>query len=363
MDKTIHTLNARGNVMLEVMRDYLMLSPQIMNAQINIMKNEVVNLLNGKKINYDDLKSALTPDRKRKEMVFIFDTNLIESDWYGNDVFKQIIPLFKKESNHSILVGDYIGSSFNQDFLYSIFRTSVKLTKKTIYRHSSQFYMVYINNLSSDMITCFKNGLKNYSGYIGYADMSFQSSLKIVLSTMLVNLFIKNKNNIIQGHESDRSNDENINMCGYDFEDYGYHCKSLASDLFGVLLSYKIERPVIDGFKEDTHFSLNAVHINITDLDSLSILVEEARLKYLRDNKKESLLRAGLEKVSAREMEKLIKEKINSSYIYSMAYISEYNFSKFNILLEFKANGKQVKLLAAMRYKPEINTLELLTLF
>ncbi|MBN3124354.1 hypothetical protein [Pectobacterium brasiliense] len=130
MDKTIHTLNARGNVMLEVMRDYLMLSPQIMNAQINIMKNEVVNLLNGKKINYDDLKSALTPDRKRKEMVFIFDTNLIESDWYGNDVFKQIIPLFKKESNHSILVGDYIGSSFDQDFLYSTFRTSVKLTKK-----------------------------------------------------------------------------------------------------------------------------------------------------------------------------------------------------------------------------------------
>ncbi|WP_413728233.1 hypothetical protein [Sodalis sp. RH19] len=365
MEKTIHTLNARGNVMLVVTRDYFKLSPQNMHDQINSMRDQLVKILDGKGIKYENLKSSLTPDRKRKEVVFVFDTTSIESDSYGNNVFKEMIPLFKKESNHSVLVGDYIGSSFNQDLLYKSFCESVVLSKNVNYRHSSQFYMVYINNLSQDMLSCFTDGLKNHPGYVGYADMSFQSSLKMILSTMLVNFFIKNKKYIIQRHEPDRDHTEDINICGYPFEDNGFHCRSLSSDLFDVLLSYKIERPVIDGFKEDTHFSLNAVHINPSDLDTLNVLVEDARLEYIKGFKKESLSRAGMEKVSAEELANIIKKKINSNYIYSMTYNSQYKFSKFNILLEFKNvdHDRPVKLLAAMFYKPDINTLELLTFF
>ncbi|MCC8556397.1 hypothetical protein LN543_22205, partial [Xanthomonas hortorum pv. gardneri] len=95
--KPIHTLNARGNVMLEVTRDYFKLSFRQMQQKIQIMRNSVENELAQKGVSYDKLKSALVPDRKRREVALVFDTLSIESSWYGFDVFERIIPLLDKK--------------------------------------------------------------------------------------------------------------------------------------------------------------------------------------------------------------------------------------------------------------------------
>jgi hypothetical protein len=85
-----------------------------------------------------------------------------------------------------------------------------------------------------------------------------------------------------------------------------------------VFLSYKIERSVIKGFEADTEFSLNSITETPLPLDSFSIEVDEAKLAYLKDEKSGSMERAGLSGVTSDELAKLIRQKINASYIYNM---------------------------------------------
>lgn len=89
----IHTLNARGNGMLEVVRDYFGLSPDRMLLEIQGMRAQIARTLKSKGINYDDLRAALVPDREKLEIALIFDTMQIEDSWYGYQVFERIIPL------------------------------------------------------------------------------------------------------------------------------------------------------------------------------------------------------------------------------------------------------------------------------
>lgn len=363
MDIIIHTLDARGNVMLEVMRDYFNLSPKQMRNEIINERKIVEHYLDKKGIIYNNLKNALTPDKKKKEIALVFDTLQIDSDWYGYDVFNRLIPILRKESSHSILAGDYLGSNFPQSTLCESLLENIKTRHSSEYKYSSQHYIIYINNLTDEMFNRLDEGLMNYAPYVGFTDMSHTSKLKTILSTMLVNCFVKYQDIIIQSHEPDRDNSENINTYGYPFEKYGLKCVSISSDLFGVFLSYKIERPVVDGFKEDTYFALNAIHLNICELDSLTILIEDAKLKYIQNAKEGCLEAAGIKNITSQELEDEIKKRINSSYIYSMSYNEKFNVAKFNIMLEFNNNRKKIKLLAAMEYMPQSKKLRLITLF
>jgi hypothetical protein len=220
--KTIHTLNARGNVMLEVARNYFSLSPTQMSREIQALRNEIEAVLATKGIRYDGLKSALVPDRKKREIALVFDTTRIDDGWYGLAVAKKLIPLLDKSSNHSILAGDYLGNNDNQDTRFAAMRAAVQLVRSTTFQHSSQFYIVYINNLTSAMVERIVGGLSSWEGFAGFADTTFASYFKLLLSTMLVNVCVKHGNVIIQGHEDDRSADEDVNMCGYPFEEHGY---------------------------------------------------------------------------------------------------------------------------------------------
>lgn len=247
----IHTLNARGNVMLETIRDYFRFSPNRLLLEIQWMREQVVRILRSKGIHYKDLRAALVPDREKLEIALIFDTMKIEDNWYGYQVFERIIPLLEPRSKNSILVGDYIGKNSQQDILFEAFRDAVCPVRCIDYQHSSQFYVVYINNLSDTAFQNLADGLIDYEAYVGCANTTYHSSFKTLLSMKLVNLCVKVGRKIIQGHEDDREDAENINISGMPFEEHGYDCISLRSDLVGALLSYKIESPVFDGFEVD----------------------------------------------------------------------------------------------------------------
>lgn len=64
----IHTLNARGNIMLEVMRDYFNITPDRMLIEIQGMRKEVAAVLKLKGVNYDELRAALVPNPERLEI-------------------------------------------------------------------------------------------------------------------------------------------------------------------------------------------------------------------------------------------------------------------------------------------------------
>lgn len=146
-----------------------------------------------------------------------------------------------KESTYSILVGDIIADSFDQDMIRHLLFINLEKYHETVYRHSSQYFVVYINNLTKHQINKILNTLVNEDYFIGYVDMTFGSFLRTVLAHCLAPHAIKHKNIILQPHETDRHDDDNINISFYPYEDSGFIIKSINSNYFSLMLSYKIE--------------------------------------------------------------------------------------------------------------------------
>ncbi len=67
---TIFTLNARGNIFLEVAQSYLGLSHQQMFGEINGLFRQLLDVLAAKNIKYGNLKNTLIPNPDRNEGVF-----------------------------------------------------------------------------------------------------------------------------------------------------------------------------------------------------------------------------------------------------------------------------------------------------
>ncbi|MGG8496598.1 hypothetical protein ACQY1Q_09290 [Tenacibaculum sp. TC6] len=361
-DRTIYTINARGNMFLEVTKEYFSLDDEVMHSEINGMFNELIKILNSKGINYKSLKSCLTPKYDRKEIGLIFDSSKIESNWYGYEVFEKLIPLFNKDSSHSILCGDYIGDNELQNELFFRFYSQIKQTNEFKYQHSTQFFIVYINNLSENMFNKLISDLTDYQPFIGFFDLTNQSFMKSYLSTILANSFIKNNRTIILEHEDDRDNSENVNLISYPFEKSGYEVKSLQGIYYGVFLSYKIEREVFEGFESDTDFSLNSISPIVSKIKEIEI--EENKFEYLKTVKKGKLKKANLIAYSKKELTQLIQKKIKSNYIYNMTDLKTHNIFKFDILIELlNTMDEIVKITIGFEYKSENGKLRLITLY
>ena len=363
--KSLHTLNARNNVMLEVMRDYFNLGPRQMFRVIQEMRYSVEEVLGKKGIKYDNLRSALVPAQDRREIALVFDTTAIDADLYGLEVMKQVIPLFDENGNHSVLLGNCLEPSSYKEELVEAFRQAVELRCGVHFQHPTQFFIVYINNLTKHMVECFDNNLSQYCGYAGLVDMTYGSMFKFYLSTILANSFIKHGKIILQGHEPDRDAKDDVNMSGYPFEESGYACRSISNDLMGVLLSYKIERPVYQGFEVDTEFALNAVVDAPVNISEFEFEVKEKKLEYIIKRKLGPRKRANLEDISSEQLSALIKAKIQKNYIYDLCFNAEYNIIKFNVILELPARGDPpaIRLLATLGYQPNRKKLRLITSF
>lgn len=221
-------------------------------------------------------------------------------------------------------------------------------------------YFVYINNLSNSMVENLLKGLKNNPAYLGYLDLRFSSPIIVFLSTLLVRAFIKHKNIIIQGHEDDRSPYDDENLLSYNFKKFNYITRSAPIWMYGMFLSYKIERPICDENDHDTRFSLNAVSTDPIDLGECDIELDERKLEYLKANKTNSLKRADLHSLSAKQVASQIREKIKSNYIYNLARSENGETIKFNIILENKNVARNE---CALEYIPSNKLLRVITFY
>ena len=359
----IFTLDARDNVMLEVMRDYFKLSPAVMHREIQGLHVTTQEILQSKKIAYAQLKSGLVPLTDRNEAAFIFDSQSIDSSWYGLEVAKATIPLFDKRSTQSVLCGDLIGR--DQQFIFDVLKESLVLARSLTFVHGTSLYCVYVNNLSDAALTTIHESLSSFPAYVGFIPTTFASRAKTYLSSILVNSYLKHGSTIIMGHEDDRPNDENANLIGYPFEDFGYRVVSLQSSYFDLFLGYKIERPVFRGFEVDTEMSLNAVSTTVLPIDGFTVELEEAKLDYLKSEKLGKLEKAGIADFDGEELAKLVRAKVTASYIYNLAYLPEHDIIKFNVMLEIPRTdgGYPTRVLAALEYQPTQKNLRVITLY
>ena len=360
--RQIFTLDARDNILLEIVTEGV--DTKTRYEFINSTFDELVSILSQKGVKYAELKNALIPHHDKTEITLVFNREDIDSGWYGNEIFNEVIPLLDKRSSHSILCGDMLGPEKYKEKIKEEFFKDLNQAKTVDYKHHSQFFLVYINNLTNEMVKNLNEGLLDFTPYIGYLDLTYSSFIKTLLSTVLANCCVKNKSMIICGHEEDRDNTENVNVSGYSFEENGYECKSISDNYYGPFLSYKIERQTFPNEK-DTGFSINALTDDVHHVSSLSIVIDESKLAYLIKEKEANLKRAELLGFTVDELAEFIKNKIELNYIYNLTYLAEYDVLKFNVMIDVKSKKKDlmVKMIASLEYQPKSKVLRLITLF
>jgi len=358
---TVHTLDARNNVMLEVMRDHFQLSPERMHREIQGIARATSTLLAKKGVDYGALRAALVPQQDRQEAALLFNIDFHASGSYSYPVHQRLLGLFGRQSSHSVLHGD-ITDGRGWGVFDEADRNLVRVGSRRF--ESGMLYAVYVNNLTDQMLADIHRGLESHPLYVGYVDTTFGSAFKVSLTTQLVHAYVQYRGTIICGHEDDRSDDENVDLPGLGFDEAGYALRSVPSTQFMLLLSYKIERPVVEGFEADTEFSLNAISPIALPLESCEIEIDPRKFDYLTNAKAKSLEGLGLLGGHVDQLKAMIRERINANYIYSMAYDAEHGVSRFNIIIEAAPadTGRRFRALCGLEYKPEEERLRLITL-
>lgn len=365
MNKSIFTLEARGNYFLEVYKERFQMSNAQMYAMIRDEFSQLVAEMAKKGIAYSRLRNALTPNINKKEIALVFDSSRIASAWYGYEIFEKVLACFDQKTSHSVLVGDYIGENQHYNVLRENFMAELISDQEIDYRHNDQFYVVYINNLSPTLFAKLATNLKNYTAFIGYFDLTHQTFIKSYLSTILCKIAILHKREVIMPGEADDWAEDGVNVTGLPFEDYHFSVRNIFGIYYDLFLSYKIERVIYDGFETDLEFSLNALSPLIENIDEYKIEIDQAKMDYLLTQKAGKLKKAGVFHYSTDEVAAMVAEKIRSNYIYEMTELPAHNVVKFNLVIELVAQATKevVRCNVTLACNNEHNILRVVTLF
>ena len=367
----IYTFDTKGFVLYPVMKTYFEMSDNEVYNSIQEGFEILLKQLVMKKISYNALKGALTPnqDKDKYETCFVIDTLQIDCLDYGNYVFNKLIPLLDKESTYSILCGDYV------DFLYKYKSESQKILRselegilrrynKSDYKNSTQYFLIYINRLTEKQRSRIIEGLNQYQWFSGYVDVTYNSRFKTYISNILLHVCIKTKNNIIMSHPCDYPDEENVNMRGFPFAENGFKIISINEDSYGAFLSYKIESIVPD--KEDISFSFNALFPKFDSFEKVELYVSDDKWdKYLTNKEKGKGHIVELLGYSLHDKKRFAQEifkQVCANYIYKLRE-NEYGDLLFNVCVELPTvNGHIRKTTIALKYYPITGVIEIVTI-
>jgi hypothetical protein len=361
--RTILTLGARDYLLLGIVTEQFKLSGASVQSEILRTHDQVVSLLATKGLDYLKFKSALVPSAKRYECAFVFDSSKTTSGAYGVDIARSVIPLLERAGNCSISSGDLLTWD-DDDLVWDLLTENIVLHKSVEVRLES-LYCVYLNNQTKRMVESMHSGLLDFDAYIGYIPTQNSSPIRTYLSSTVSQAYVKVGRFVVGQHEEDADPKENWNLLGWPFENFGYEVKSVPETLYGLFLTYKIERPAPYDDLSDTRFSLNALSDNPQPLASLEVLVTEEKARYVADEKGESLARAGLRSITDEMLAGLISGKVEQNYIYMLQDKSDVDALLFDLILELphERSGRQVRLMCSMNYRPDDGILKLVTLY
>lgn len=360
----IHTLNARGNVMLSVLREHFSWTDAQTFREIQRFHNDFLNIIKSKGIDYNILRSALTPQQTKHEAAFLFDEQRCDNKSIpGVECADALFKLLARKTTHSILGGDLIDEK--DEIARKLLGESAIVAKDLNFKHPCFCYVLYVNNLSHEALNTIHANLKAQKAYLGYVPCTYASLTKTFISLSLVNLAIKHKNTVILGHEDDRPNTEDYNLHLHDYTALGLKVKSIQSMYFNTFLAYKIERMLLEESDDDLEIALRSMSKEVATLTDFKVFIEDDKFyKYLKTSKRGKLERAGIADLTKAELEAAIRKKLRTNYLYNLAWVDEptHRLSKFNIMLEFpREGGFPERLLVSLEYKPAEKVLRLLT--
>lgn len=329
----IYTFNAKGCILYPVMKSYFELSDDDVYKTIQDGFKLLLDQLAIKKISYDSLKRALVPnqDKDRFETCFVIDSAQIDRCDYGYYVFEKLIPLLDKESTYSILCGDYIdlSSKYQSNSQLQLRYEMNKVLSRcheSEYRHSSQYFLIYINRLSGSQRLKIVETLYLYQWFTGFADVTHQSVFKSYISNILTNVCIKNKNTVIMSHPADYSDKDNINMRGFPF-----------NALF----------PKFDSFEQ--------IKLQISDDKWNNYLIDKEK------GKGRIMEALGYDSVDKECFRKEVFKHICANYIYDLKK-NEQGVLMFNVCVELPTINDHIrKTKIVLKYHPDTGIIEIVT--
>lgn len=361
----IHSLNARGNILLPVMRDHFALSDARTFVEIQRFHRDCLGILQAKGIDYASLRSALTPQPKKHEAAFLFDEERCENSGIaGVECAEALFNALDPLTTHSILGGELIDS--HDDIARRLLSPAVVLAKDLNFRHPCFCFVLYVNNLSERAVAAVDAKLRHHKAYLGYLPCTYASLAKTFASMNLMNLVIKQGSTVIMGHEDDRPNTQDHNLHMHDYVAQGFHLKSIQSMYFNTFLAYKPEHMLLDESDDDLEISVRAMSPVVAPLTEFAVVIDDAKFqKYLHTVKLGKLQKAGLAELTKAGLEAAIRGKLRMNYLYNLEWVnaSTHQLSKFNILLEFpRAFGHPERVVVALEYRPSDLVLRLLTI-
>ena len=359
----IHTLNARGNVVLPVLREHFSWTDARTFREIQRFHRGLLDILDAKGIDYNQLRTALTPQPTKREVAFLFDEERCDNEVIpGVECADALFKLLDTDTTHSILGGDLIDDK--DEIARKLLSEAAVVARDLNVSHPCFCYVLYVNNLSRNAVKTIHHGLKAHKAYLGYVPCTYASLAKTFISMSLTNLAIKHKNYVILGHEDDRPNSEDYNLHLHDYTALGLNLKSIQSSYFDTFLAYKIERMFLEESDDDLEIALRAMSEEAAPLADFNLLIEEAKFEYLQTVKLGKLRRADIAELTKAELGEAIRKKLRSNYLYELEWVAEptHQLSKFNVVLEFpRADGYPERLLVALEYKPAEKVLRLIT--
>ena len=361
--QTIHTLEARSNMWLEVTQQHFKFTGPKIFQMIQGLLQPTVEILASKGIAYEELRAVPVPRRDRHDRALVFNYSKFDTDRYGRAVAHRLLPLPRENSSHSFLFGDWLhGERRDRQFdnwLEGSPGAIGTVNPDLAHERHSPYYFAYVYNLTDADAIRIDQGFKAHPAYLGSLDLDFDSPVKSYLSTFLIRDFIKHRKVIIKGHEDDRDPAEDYNLSLFDFDQVGLTVRSLPLTYYGVLLSYKIERMYWPQ-EADRRFSLNALTPASRMIDAFAVQLDEAKWNYLQTQKRGSLKRAGMAGLNAEGIAGRIREKVDGSYIYRLARATNGETLKFNVMIEAVP---RVRIECALEYLPERGLLLVITLY
>lgn len=360
----MYSLETRDSMLLDVTAKMFGLSSLETYNYVQGLFNYFLKILESKNFKYTDFKNILIPQKDRKEILLVFDSRKIEKSDYGTHICDLIITNIPIEVRTSYISGDFIDITKSQEFTFGILSEHFDLSELDFYR-SDMFYFVYLNNLSKNQFNFISTMLNKEKSYFGFADMTYGSLLKDYCSFILGSRFVKIGKKIMGTHEDDADTNENGNLCFIDFCKYGYSFKSIPVSYYGLFLSYKIERSIVESDPNDIKNSLIALAGKECNLDLFNLKLRESKHQYLITHKNGVLKRLDFLRLTTGELEDILNEKIWTNYIYNLEYIEDHKVYKFNTMFEFvrKDLNCKVKIQVALNYYHEKNELDVITLY
>lgn len=366
----IYSIEARDNFLLKTIYEYFDLTANKLQKEIIAEHKALIQALSTTGVKYNEFRCVLTPSngKDRFEQLFVFRLTPNDNEVY-DDVRKNIVELLDKNSKHNILMGDLIASYCNPYPVISLLYDTLGLQIDE--KWATDYFLIYINNISMVSINKIDNFFKNKHYYMGTCDLSFDSKFKSFISNVSVaTTYVKIGKKVFNADpDIELTECSNINNGLLNWEKHGYEVFGINHELFNIFLRYKIDT-TIGTISSDDDRKIHTIFMTSDENEQLpinAIGINKAKYSYL-ETEKRIFDRIG---ISKKDFIKEINKKIINQSWYNIEFKNgynnktqqRYNVVTFNIFLEFQNNDHYKKYVLALTYNIDTKQVLVTTMY